>query len=456
MMDVLSVILFMAMLTSHSSFASSFSEVFPDWPDHCCKLELEKYEFGHQLPTDLLFGGDVKGKRFGYAVDRHQKYGIEVVSERFADAPIRFDKDGYCRADKRPLFEVLTNPNGCAIDWYTTRYEGEMFINSTGVLRDKGRVYMPAFNGYYFARRNESQHQEDEGKEQIMAGASFQGEAMLCDTADQAQRKHKERGTQILGVDCLASLVSMSSVKLVNITVHDDDIESVRESDAVYFKRSFINKSNVTQKQAVAFSAEKTNSMFVSVSESFSSSKCTSQRSSFSERFGTTVSSEIGFSLGFWIFSMSAKLGISVSTGFEKMSETSSRACTEAGSLNQTSNTHTETKTYSFSDEISIPGHSLTTVTASSTQMRGKIPFIMTYEMTAVNAGLTDQLLDGLKHYKLGDRIESTDRGTLLIHFDGAMIVDTGYEIVVNVNATDIPDTDPDFYSSRQSLLPSK
>ena len=74
-----------------------------------------------------------------------------------------------------------------------------------------------------------------------------------------------------MAVDCLKSLVTMSTAKLINITMHDEDITSIKDKDAVYFKRTFVNKSNQTQKQAVAFAAEKTNTMFVSVSETFSS-----------------------------------------------------------------------------------------------------------------------------------------------------------------------------------------
>ena len=131
--------------------ATSFSEIFPDWPDHCCQLQLERHEVGQLLPKDTIYAADVKGKRWGYAVDQHQEYGVQTISEKFTEPPVLF-KENDCLADKRPIFQVLTNPNKCAIDWYTTRYKDEMFVNSTGVVMgERNEVYLPAFNGYYFA-----------------------------------------------------------------------------------------------------------------------------------------------------------------------------------------------------------------------------------------------------------------------------------------------------------------
>ena len=73
--------------------------------------------------------------------------------------------------------------------------------------------------------------------------------------------------------------------------------------------------------------------------------------------------------------------------------------------------------------------------------------------------GLSGQLLQGLRYYELGDRIEESNRGTVLIHFDGEMVVDSGYEIVVDVTAAPLIDSmelDEGFvYRSQQSLLPA-
>lgn len=435
-------------------FASkAFNEAFPEWPDYCCNLELTRHTIGNDLPSDAVIGGNVNGKRWGYAVDRHERYEVQAISETYDEGAVRLIPAIYmCDPAVGPEFEVLTNPNKCSINWYTTRYESEKFINSSGVSMRSNEVFMPAYDGFFFGSRNLTGGQ--------WPATLYMGETSACynhtGRHDSSYRYRSiDAGTKVLYVDCLKSLVTMSKGKLVNMTLNDKDIDGIRDSDVVYFKRTFINKSNETQKQAIAFSAEKVNTMFASISESYSSSKCDAQKSSFSEQFSTSVSTEVGVETSAWFVSISAKVGMEVSSAFQKMTEQSSSACSAQGKNMTQSSMHKEVRKYSFSDEITIPANSITTVTATSSPFRGQIPYTMTYELTPP-ANMGGALKRGLEYYKFGDRLEKTDRGSVLVHFNGAMVVDSGYEIVVDVTAVPVHEPESGFLmQSVQTVFPT-
>lgn len=456
------VIVSVLLLISSISASPAFEAAFPQWPEQCCKLELEKHIFGNVLPDDVIFGGSVNGKRWGYMVDRNENYEVVGITEQFDELPVRLAQTEKCsNYTSKCEYEILTNPNKCAIDWYTTRYAGEKFFNSSGVSMRSDQIFVPAYNGFYFATRNVTDGDIPEGADPANVKAGQQWPAVLYKGAwntcsrTGSQRTGNKAGTKVMYVDCVKSLVTMSKSELVNITANDQDVDNIRDTETVYFKRTFVNKSNLTQKQSISFSAEKTNSMYVSVSNSYSSSKCEEQRSSFSESFGTTVSSEVGVGLSFWFFSFSAKIGIDVSSGFQKMTEQASMACGVQKNTSSSASTHKEVAKYSFSDEITIPANSMTTVTATSNPYRGRIPYTLTYELTPP-ANMVNALELGLEFYKFGDRRETTDRGTVLVQFDGVMVVDSGYEIVVDLTA--VPVDDPEsgvIMNSKQIVYPS-
>lgn len=278
--------MFLLLTLSRASARTIFGEVFPQWPPYCCQLNLSSVPQGQLLPDDAVIGGIVDGKRWGYAVDRDQQNpGILAMSERYDEDPVQLRPEVQCEAvAPRSEFEVLTNPNKCSIGWYTTRYENEKFINPAGVSMNGKKIFLPAYKGFFFATHNDTYH------EYLMPAAFNNGETSACYNSTGADVPHLRyrgiaAGTHVMYVDCFESLVTMSKVKLVNVTIDNNDLQATRDTNVVYLKRKFINRSNETQKQDVSFSAEKTNTIFVSVSESYSSTDCVTQKSSFSEHF---------------------------------------------------------------------------------------------------------------------------------------------------------------------------
>lgn len=137
------------------------------------------------------------------------------------------------------------------------------------------------------------------------------------------------------------------------------------------------------------------------------------------------------------------------------MSEQSATACTSQSSNHSSSETHKEVKKYSFSDEITVPANSVTTVTATSSPSIGEIPYTMTYELTPP-AGMTQTLRKGMELWRFGNKVEETDRGTVLVHFPGVLVVDSGYEIVVDVIAVPIHDQKSrSIMKSQQTVYPA-
>jgi hypothetical protein len=59
-----------------------------------------------------------------------------------------------------------------------------------------------------------------------------------------------------------------------------------------------------------------------------------------------------------------------------------------------------------------------------------------------------------MQYFGFGDKIEKTESGSLLVHFDGVMILDSGYEIVVDVTSAPTDDPDNSYHMMRRSLFP--
>ena len=91
---------------------------------------------------------------------------------------------------------------------------------------------------------------------------------------------------------------------------------------------------------------------------------------------------------------------------------------------------------------------------AASTPFRGKLPYRMTYELTPP-ANMNGVLMAGLQYYRFGDKLEMTGNQTVLVHFDGFMVVDSGYEIIVDVTAAPIANLKAKYtLRTQKSLLP--
>lgn len=482
------------LLFTSSSLTQSFNNSFPDWPEYCCNLELTPHHHGQPLPKDTIPAGRIDGKGYAFAIDRQDNNEIMIVSEDPAEYPICPIDD--CDSDKEVTsYEVVTNPNKCAIGWYETRYESERFSRSTRSARasatekrsvsredmESKRIVSPAFNGFLFATREYGDEQIWSGMcyftlctirdiviggrrilissscifhhNDLVTGTYKDGESVTCFNSSYHSKRTINPGTMVMFVDCLKSLSSMADAKLVNIKISERDVDAVKTAPIVYYKRTFVNTNYLPQQQSIQFTAERTNTMFVSASDSFSSSKCDAQENSFTRMFGSSMRTSSGIKTNALLMGMNAKLGMDVASAFNTMSERSLAPCNKQRD-SASSPMHRENKKYTFSDEISLPAKSITTVTATSSPFRGTIPYTMTYELTSP-ANMGSSLRQALEFYRIGDSVSSAP-GSVLVHFDGAMLVDAGNEIEVEVTAVPLHAPLSGYIlNSKQAVFPS-
>ena len=340
------------------------------------------------------------GKKWGYAVDQTDEFMPMFMSEDFRERPVRASPVHHCASEAtKTTYEVLTNPNRCALRWYTTRYENEQFLNASGVVLAEGRGYMPAFNGYYFAKMENTSFGD-------LPSVSLNGETFGCrnDTYDVLTTTLP--GTKILYVDCLESLRTMSQVRLVNVTNSDEDIEAIHDASTVYFNRTYRNKSNETKKQTVSFSAIRINTVMPFVAESLAGTECQSSQTSFADLFQIKLLDQSSIIMTSWVMRMSNRLGIDVRKAFHQMQLRHENRCRNewerSRNPNDTASLHREVQTYRYSDDILVPANSVTITTATSTAHNGDVRYTITFELFPIIPDANDVLLSALQFFKLG------------------------------------------------------
>lgn len=436
--------------------SSSFSDGFPSWPQHCCPLQLQEILFGTSLPRDAVVAGNVMGKKWGYAVDRTEELMPIFISEDFRERPVRASPTHHCSTEAtRTTYEVLTNPNRCVIDWYTTRYESEQFVDGSGVTIGDGRGFMPAYNGFFFARMPNTSYGD-------LPAVSLNGETFGCRNETFDVLTTSLPGTQVLFVDCLQSLRTMSQARLVNMSVIEEDLLQIQETPAVYFNRTYRNKSNDTKKQTISFSAMRTNMVYAVLSEKFEDSECHASKTSFARLFQTRLLDQTSLLVNSWFMRVSNRLGIDVRQAFNLMYNQRESKCQNEWSFrtngqNNSIPVHKEVQRYHFSDDILVPGNSVTTMTASSAPYAGDARISITYELFPMLPESGSVLLTALEHFSLADRIEKSDRGTAIVHFDGSLVLDSAYEVTIHMKSHSLLAglSDEAVLTTSQSLFPT-
>lgn len=264
MCTILQIITFTSLLVGSLSQGGS---LYAGWPSHCCRLETRQIQFGDQLPEDYVQAGETEGERWAYVVDKKFNNAVKLKSEKWDRYPL-YPLKGCAEDRQSPFFDILVNPNRCALKFVKTRYYNQTFPQSTGNMYDGGRFYAPAFNGHYFATINESTYPTVpayhlNGR---LDGCRSYGSGSISNVALYTS------GHGILTVDCLNSLVTMSNTVLLNVTYPEFKTPTER-SDVVYFHRKYNNSSPQTQKQNVGFSVERTNTIHVSLSQAYAASR---------------------------------------------------------------------------------------------------------------------------------------------------------------------------------------
>ena len=453
--DLTSFLLFLCSIIRLSNLSRPGNSDFPSWPSHCCSLGLQETLFGSSLPHDAVIAGNVQGKRWGYAVDRTEDLMPMFMSEDYRERPVRASPNHHCSTEAtRTSYDVLVNPYRCVIKWYITRYESEQFINTTGISLDNGHNFMPAVNGFYFARMENTSFGD-------LPSVSLHGETFGCRNETYDVIVTTSPGASIMHIDCFDSLRTMSRIRLVNITASDRELEMIRNASTVYFKRTLKNASHDPKKLPVTFSAMKVNSVQAFISEKFAlPSSHHDSRVSFSQLFQVNLMQHDPIITSEWFMKVSNKLGIDVRKSFQWMQKGFANQCTARRDDRQEQSTEpksfSETHRYNYAEDMTFPADSVTTITANSVAYSGTLRFTVSYELLPVESGATDMIYRGIQFFNLADRIEKTDSGTILVHFDGQLLVDSAHEVTVNVVSlsTDSSSTEP-IFATTQTLFPA-
>lgn len=97
--------------------------------------------------------------------------------------------------------------------------------------------------------------------------------------------------------------------------------------------------------------------------------------------------------------------------------------------------TQKEVMKYSFSDEVTVPANSVTTVKAFTTPFKGTFDYQMTYKLSprfGMKNATRDIVMAGLKFFKMADHLE-LNKTEVIVKFDGKLFIDSGYEVTVDV-----------------------
>lgn len=392
------------------------------WPDYCCKLSWEKIGSDGYLPKNFIEAGNIGGQPWAYAMVVGSPY-MYVLQESPINKYMYNTASCSDMAGKTESY-ILTNPNKCKINWYKKRYEDEVFnATFTGHLFKSGQEFAPSVANQYFLRYINSSDQIPG-----VIDTDYRQMGTFCPN----ETTFKFSMFEILTVDCLKSLVSMSDAELTDISFPADPFPKSK-SDVTYFHRSYKNFSPQQQRQQVGFTVERRNKVQVSLSESYASSRCDSDSSSFDTHFGYSAKVSASAKALF----VKASFSSEISAGFDTAKANSRQACSAESKNMSSSNVHEEVKNYSFNDEITIPPFSVTDVTAFTNPFQGTIPYRMTYKLSPLVDGTENHeiIMKGIKFFKMADQLDMNGT-SVLVHFDGSITIDSGYEVAIDVVST--------------------
>lgn len=408
---------------------SYLSEYFPKY---CCPLEVTRIKAGSPLPPDAIIAGSIGGRRYAYYL---VQYTIFLKPEGYNDPGFSYTAS----SNNENFYDIVTNPHKCSHSWYRTRYDSEYLSTQPW---NNGRTFAPSRNGFFMARVN--------GYPSVFSGTTFY---YLYNGYYPKYSYTSAAGHEILTVDCLKSMSTMTKGKLIDIQLGGEGLKSLPSNDVVYFERSYKNNSTESINQKLEFTAERANTVSVDLSETFASTSCveTSQsdeysgESTWSNSFTDSYSWSVGSSASAWFLTIESKYGrehtseytSTMSRAFSNAFSWSRSSCQERSRSTAEARSFSTTQTYSFADEIVIPPKSIAKANALSSPVKGTIPYTMTYELIPRVKGeaLSNVLSAGIDFFNLSDRAEVKSDGRILVHFDGEISIDAGYQIVVDVTA---------------------
>lgn len=242
----------------------------------------------------------------------------------------------------------------------------------------------------------------------------------------------------LMYVDCKKSIQSMSTAKLYDVKYDPNDFANLKNSPSrvVYTKKVMVNNSPEKSESEIKFQIETFDNASLSLRESHSNFFKTSEK--------TYKEWSVGGKLSFLKF-----IGLEVGGGTKNEKWTT----TESGNANsheqEIFRTTARRELFEFSQKVTIPPYSKTTLVAFSKPIKGNVPFTAIYELFpsgSKSSNNADILEATLKKYGMEQKMERTPRGTLLVHYEGTMDVDAGHEVDVDIQSTRLGTAPPELF----------
>ena len=385
------------------------------YPDTCCQLEWTDISQGDPLPEDYVHAGRFMNRDWAFL---GTEYGnIAAKSNRSVEEP------NWMMAIRVRPYPILTNPNKCSLGWYRTRF------NKEEIPRNQEWFFPPL------------------SVERWVSFGQYQGiPAKIWNNGDvdtlsslMGGTKSKPENYDLLYVDCKKSILSMSKAKLYNITYSQKDFENLKSvpTRVTYTKKFLVNTSPLPSKSSIKFQIETFDNASLKLGQSFSSFFKTDTQTYKEWSVGGKVS------------------GFLNSIGFEAGGGTKHETWknTESGNSNSEDTeifrATARRELFEFAQEVQIPPYSKTTLIAYSKPIQGNIPFTAIYELfpTGNQESNNAKILEAsLKKYGMDQKMERTDRGTLLVHYEGTMHVDAGHEVDVDIQSVKLGNAPPELF----------
>ena len=95
--------------------------------------------------------------------------------------------------------------------------------------------------------------------------------------------------------------------------------------------------------------------------------------------------------------------------------------------------TSAQREKFEFEQKIINPPFSKTIPQAYSKPIRGNIPVNIVYELTPQDGTQVSVIEESLKEKGFDQKMEQSDHGTLLAHFDGNVLVNIGHDVDIEI-----------------------
>ena len=387
------------------------------YPLTCCHLEWTDINPGDKLPKDYVKAGTFLNRDWAYVGMKNGFLGAK--SDQSSEEP---NWIGFPEYKVNP-YPILTNPNKCYIGWYTTRFNNEE---------------LPWNPDWHFPRVMFFHTNGDFARYQGTPSWSDRfGVRTISSLTERTISKAEHY--DLLYVDCKKSILSMSRAKLFNISYDKQAFEDLKTvpNRVVYTKKIMVNNSPEKSKSEIKFQIE-----------TFDNASLQLSKSHFNH-FKTDEQTYREFSAGVKFNFLFKFLGIGANGGHKNEKWTN----TDSGNSNygelEIYRTTARRELFEFSQKVTIPPYSKTTLVAFSKPIKGNIPFTAIYELfpTGSKESNTARVLeDTLRHYDMDQKMEKTSRGTLLVHYEGTMHVDAGHEVDVDIQSVKLGTAPPEVF----------